>query len=288
VRLQGTNVPLVRQSGVVVRSDLDLRVVRTNASLPVVRGDVLIHDSLVVQDLGMLIPGETRPGRRPPYFRVGPGPLAAWQLDVGVRSDRGMRLLSPVLTGDLSSNVRLTGTLGDPMATGELRLNSGKLIFPFANLEVAYGSVALSPRSPDDPEVLLSASGRVLGYQVEVDVSGTALRPLVMLSSVPPLTTQEILLLLASGQFPRGQREFSATDKLGRLGLFLGRDLLTRLGFTGASAERVIIRSGSSISAEGRPTYELEYRLTDDFSAVGEYDRFGGINGGFKWRLYSR
>jgi translocation and assembly module TamB len=288
VRVRGTNVPVVRRAGVLLRADLDLQVAATNALLGEITGLVWVRDSLVVQDLGMLVPGESRPEVRPPYFRVESGPLAAWRLNVGLRSERGVRLVSPVLRGEVSSNVRLGGTLGDPVVVGEVRLNSGKLIFPFGALDVAFGSAALTPETAADPELLLNATGRVYGYQIQVDVTGTPRQPLIMFSSVPPLTTQEILLLLASGQSPRGGHEFSTGDRVGRLGVFVGRDILRQLGVGDVGEERVMIRSGTSISQEGRPTYEVEYRLTERVSAVGEYDRFGGINGSIKWRVYSK
>ena len=41
-------------------------------------------------------------------------------------------------------------------------------------------------------------------------------------------------------------------------------------------------------SDEGRPTYDVEYKLDNRWSVTGEYDRFGDFNAGFKWRVYSK
>jgi len=54
------------------------------------------------------------------------------------------------------------------------------------------------------------------------------------------------------------------------------------------SQERLTIKSGEEISDQGRPTYHVEYKLTEHWSLVGEYDRFGDFNAGFKWRILSR
>jgi hypothetical protein len=32
----------------------------------------------------------------------------------------------------------------------------------------------------------------------------------------------------------------------------------------------------------------VEYKLTDRWSLVGEYDRFNALNAGVKWKIYSR
>ena len=72
------------------------------------------------------------------------------------------------------------------------------------------------------------------------------------------------------------------------MALFLGRDLLSKLGLGDQSQERLTIRSAEEISEQGKPTYHVEYKMTDTWSIVGEYDRFGDFNAGFKWRLYSK
>jgi translocation and assembly module TamB len=70
--------------------------------------------------------------------------------------------------------------------------------------------------------------------------------------------------------------------------MFFGRDLLAKLGLSDQSQERLTVRSGEEISDQGRPTYHVEYKLSDRWSLVGEYDRFGDFNAGFKWRILSR
>ena len=42
------------------------------------------------------------------------------------------------------------------------------------------------------------------------------------------------------------------------------------------------------IAPEGKQTYSVEYKLTDDWSLVGEYDRFGAVNAGVQWKIFSR
>ena len=70
--------------------------------------------------------------------------------------------------------------------------------------------------------------------------------------------------------------------------MFLSRDLLSKLGFEGATDQWLTIHSGEQIAETGKPTYSIEFKLTDTVSLVGEYDRFGDYNAGVKWRIYSK
>jgi hypothetical protein len=70
--------------------------------------------------------------------------------------------------------------------------------------------------------------------------------------------------------------------------MFLGRDFLGRILGIDGGAERLTIRSGEYMTDKGEQTYYLEYRLTDDWSVVGEYDRFNALNAGLKWRIFSK
>jgi translocation and assembly module TamB len=80
----------------------------------------------------------------------------------------------------------------------------------------------------------------------------------------------------------------STQSRAGTMAVFLGRDLLSRLGFTDAGESRLDIHSGQDVTEEGKPTYNVEYRLNKKWSLVGEYDRFNAFNAGVKWKIYSK
>jgi translocation and assembly module TamB len=71
------------------------------------------------------------------------------------------------------------------------------------------------------------------------------------------------------------------------LGAYLGQSLISSVGGDSSQAERMSISSGERISQQGRETYEIEYRLNDRFSLVGEYDEFDAYNAGVKYRLFA-
>jgi translocation and assembly module TamB len=71
----------------------------------------------------------------------------------------------------------------------------------------------------------------------------------VTLSSTPPLTSEQILLMLTAGELPQTDSCVLERARAGRLATFAGKDLISR--FVGNEAEeRLIIRTGESISQE--------------------------------------
>ena len=100
----------------------------------------------------------------------------------------------------------------------------------------------------------------------------------------PSLEAAQLLLMVTSGQSPEtDQAAASGTQRLARLGTFLGQGLI--LG-SGTDASRLELSSGSRVSRQGRETYEFTYRLNDRWALVGEYDEYDEYNAGVKWRAY--
>jgi translocation and assembly module TamB len=289
VRLVGTNVPLARKPDVVLRADLDLSVTNGAAAPAQVGGTVRLRDSFYLSDLRDLTSGGvTTPARRPPFFSIDLMPWAEWQLNVQVHGERFLQVRSPLFRGIISTTLKLEGTLKDPIALGEARINSGAVTFPFGSLDVQQGFVSLTSDDPYRPRLLVNASAERLGYDIKMEATGPAEDPVVQFSSSPPLSSEEILLMLTTGQRPRELAALSTQQRAQGLALFVGKNILTDLGFGGAGEQRLSIRSGEHLTETGRSTYEVEYRFTDDWSLLGEYDRFGQYNLGLKWRVYSR
>jgi translocation and assembly module TamB len=287
--LRGTNVPLVREAGVLVRSDLNLRLVQKLGQPTLVSGEAILRNGLFLQDLKSLVPtGPSRQSRRPPYFNVEEPPFADWQLDVRINGDRSLRVRTPLFRGDISTALQLSGTMKEPVALGEVSIFAGRMQFPFGTLQVDRGYVSLTSENPYRPNLFVTASGYTYGYAIKMEVTGPADEPRMTFTSAPPLTSEQIVLMLTAGELPR--EEFVLTDqqRVARLGMFLGRDFLGRILGIDGGAERLTIRSGEYMTDKGEQTYYLEYRLTDDWSVVGEYDRFNALNAGLKWRIFSK
>ncbi len=289
VNLHGTNVPIARSAELLLRGDFDVSLRGGSNLPPLLSGAVTLRDGLYVQHASALVwSAPTRPEWLPPYFSVTNEPFADWKLELAVRGNRFLRIRTPVFSGVASANFQLKGSLLAPVLTGDARVNSGRLIFPFGSLAIDQGLASFSGNDLKGPDLQINASGRNYRYDLRLEVKGRADGANVIFSSTPPLASEQILLMLTAGEVPKLDYAFSSEARAGRLATFLGKDLLSRYSGSDPAKERLIIQTGESISEAGRLTYSVEYRLTDRWSIIGEYDEFNAFNTDLKWKVFTR
>ena len=148
--------------------------------------------------------------------------------------------------------------------------------------------VTLTSEDPYRPRLNVSAAAKQFGYDIRMNVRGPVDAPVLQFSSTPPLSSEQILLMVTAGDLPRGEFSLTAQQRAQGLAVFLARDALAKFGLGDQAEQRLTIRSGEEISQQGTPTYNLEYKLTPRWSVTGEYDRFGDFNAGGKWRVFSK
>lgn len=285
--LKGSNLPLVRNTGLLLRSDLDLRAKTDAAGLTRLTGRITLRDSLVLANFNTLLPSGPRGvTRQPPYFAVEAEPFRDWALDVEVRGPRAIRLRTTLFNGTATARFRLGGTLGEPRAVGDLTVDEGQVLFPFATFKVQQGIVRLSEADPFHARINLVAASQRRDYQLRLEVTGQLPSPVVTLSSSPALEAEEVLLFVMTGQPPTGEATASGAQRFALLGAYLGRGIFQDLGIGGE--DRLEISAGQQVSEQGRETYEFEYKLRDRWSLVGEYDQYDQYNAGVKWRIYTQ
>jgi translocation and assembly module TamB len=288
VTLHGTNVPLARSPELLLRGDLDITLQGGSDGAPLLSGTVTLRDGLYVQHASALVwSAPRRPEWRPPYFRMTNEIFADWRLQMIVHGDRFLRIRTPVFSGIASADFQLKGSLPSPILTGDARISSGHLMFPFGSLNIDQGFASFSGNDPNGPNLQLNATGRNYRYDLRLEVKGPADGANVILSATPPLTSEQILLMLTAGEIPRSDFAFSSSARAGRLGTFLGKDLLSLYMGSDPGEERLIIRSGENISQQGQLSYSVEYRLNNRWSIVGEYDEFNAFNTDLKWILFT-
>jgi translocation and assembly module TamB len=289
--LKGDNLPFVRQAGLLVRGDLDLRIRTGDDDVTRITGRTRLRDSLFLMDVRALLPSggaRNAPGRRPPYFAVEVAPFNAWALDVTLAGDRFLRLRTPVFNGVASANFRLSGTLGDPRVTGEAVVNQGQVLLPFATFAVRQGRVRITEQDPFEPRIALTGTSRRYGYDLRMEISGTTERPQLTFTSTPALESEQVLLMVMAGETPQNETSYTGRERAARLGTYLGRSLLGELGADPTASDRLSISVGERISRQGRETYDVEYELDPRWSLVGQYDEFDEYNVGVKWRVFSQ
>ncbi len=290
LNVAGRSVPLTRKPDLILRANIELNALNTPTNAqPVVSGLVDFNDSFFLGDLKMLLPGKvTKPRERPPYFSVEAEPFANWKVNVRLVGQDFLKVRTPLFRGSLSANWRIRGTLREPIALGEAKIESGQIQFPFSNLRMQQGFITMTSEDPFRPHIFATAASRTFGYDIQMTANGPADKPIIEFSSTPPLTSEQIVLMMTAGELPKRETTFSTEQRAGRLALFLGKSLLSKFTSDEGGAERLTITSGENVTEQGKQTYAIEYKITDDVSLVAEYDRFGALNAGVKWRVYSK
>ena len=287
--LKAENVPLARQTGLLLRGDLDLQLRSPAGGAPRISGTVSLRDSLFLSDLRSLLAGGPRgSGRPPPYFAVETPGLRDWLLSVAIRGDRFLRLRTALFNGVASANFQLGGTLGAPWATGEATVAEGRLTLPFATFRVQRGRAFLSSANPFEPQVELTGTSRSHGFDLRLEATGPASDPALQFSSAPPLSSEQILVLVMAGEFPQPETGTSVRPGYASLGTFLGQSLLNNVSGDGIDPDKLTLLAGGDVSRQGRETYTVEYELSKRLSLLGEYDEFDHFNAGLRWRLFSK
>ena len=285
--LRGDNLPFVRQTGLIVRGDLDLKLRTPKAGPAAISGTVRLRDSLFLSDVRALLPGGAKGGmQQPPYFAVETPPYNAWTLGVDISGGRFLRLRTPVFNGVASTHFRLGGTLGEPRAIGEVVIDEGHVLMPFASFLVKQGTIRITEENPHELALFLRGTGRSNGYDLIMEITGAAEAPRIVFTSSPALDSDQLLLMVMTGAAPSNDVTYSRNQRFARLGAFLGQSLLGSFGGDATSADHLSITSGEKVSRQGRETYDVEYKLSDRWTWVGEYDEFDDYNIGLKWRLY--
>ncbi|MCC5788114.1 MAG: translocation/assembly module TamB domain-containing protein [Opitutales bacterium] len=289
--LRGEKLPIVRQPGMILRTDLNLAL--NGSTRPgdntVISGDVNLRDSFFLQEVRFQAPGSvTSPAMRPPFFSVDIDPVGDWVLDLNITGREFITVRSAVFNGVVNAGLRLQNTLREPQAIGQVDVARGTIRFPFASLRVQEAIVRLTEENPFVPELYAQAQGRVFGYDITLDLTGTSVEPIIEFSSTPPLSSEEILLMITAGEVPEREIVFTGRQRAGRLAMFLGQNILYEITGQDDAGDRLSIESGNNISRQGRETFIIEYLLTDRLSAVGEYDEYDAVNAGIKWKLFSR
>lgn len=285
--LKGQNLPFVRQMGLLLRGDLDLKLQTPGTAAPQLSGTVRLRDSLFLSDVRSFLPrGGGGATRRPPYFEVTTPPVNAWALAVEVSGEKFMRLRTPVFNGVTSARFKLSGTLGEPRAIGEIEIDEGTVRMPFARFDVQQGSVRLTEADPYEPTLYLRGTGRQYGYNLNVEIDGKASAPNVVFTSSPALDSEQVLLMVMTGSAPTNEIAVTGTQRVTRLGTFVGQNLLNSFTSDNADADRLSITAGEKISRQGKETYDIEYKLSDRWTVRGEYNEFDEYNAALKWRVF--
>jgi translocation and assembly module TamB len=286
--IKGTNVPFVRQAGLLLRGDIDLRFSHLPNGRPRIAGEAHLVNGLFLSDVRNALPsGGKSAESKPPYFSVDAAPFNAWLVDVRIYGERFLRMRTPVFNGVASLDFALKGTLGTPRAIGQVVVNEGQILLPFAAFSLQEGTARLTEENPSEPAISVVGTARKYGYDLRLEITGTPATPNVVFSSSPPLDSEQVLLMVMAGETPRNEVNYTTQQRMTTIGRFLSASLLSRVSGDPSRPDRITVSTGERISRQGRETYHVEYQLNDRWSLIGEYDEFDAYNIEAKWLALS-
>src|SRR5690606_26046163 len=166
---------------------------------------------------------------------------------------------------------------------------------PATRLRVESGLIRFDERQALRPELELKAETRMLGYDVDVSVTGPVDDMTITLSSSPPLPSDDLFVLLVTGQLPETAGAEARQAAPFTVAKYIGLDLIRQI-FGGESLEdeesiidRFEIEMGRDVSSTGRETLEVRFRLVEDvlfdedtLYLVGERDKYDDYNAGLR------
>ena len=271
-KISASNVPAVRTADMILRTDADLTFgLAPGDETPLLQGQLRLRNSTYLISFDPFAPNiQSGPGTRPPYFSVDEEPFADWRCDLTIEGQDFLRVRSSIFSTELSANLRLTRTLGNPLLLGSVRASSGRVRFPGMGMRIESAEAFITPDRPNLLQIEADAVGQNRLYVVTMNVSGSTDNPQIQFSSTPSLSNAQIIRLLATGSLEGGGA--------GAIGLYLGQALLGPGTGEETLADRLTVEIGQEVTENGRSTVEVTYRLNDRWSIEGEYDRYDTYN----------
>jgi translocation and assembly module TamB len=119
------------------------------------------------------------------------------RLDLRMRAPGTLRIDNNLATLQARADLALSGTSEAPVVTGRAEIERGRLYFQGRSYVIQRGALDFVNPQRLDPLFDIEAFTRIRSYQVTLRVSGTLERVTPTLTSDPPLSSLQILALLA-------------------------------------------------------------------------------------------
>lgn len=299
--IRGENMLFVRSRDALLRGDLDVTAEGALDRLSVA-GKVHLTRGLMATrvEFDELL-REGRPATNEEgieLFSFTEPPLEGMRFDVAVTSQRDIGLESNVLSARVRPDLRLVGTGEVPELNGVVYVDEATLSLPASSLRVNRGTVRFDPANPFVPELALEGGTKMLGYEISMVTTGPFDEPEIALTSSPSLPSEDVLLLVLTGQLPeRARTQDGRADTGQAVALYFGKDLLAKwfasddpLSDEETLFDRLEFSSGRDVSRQGTPTIDASFRLRKDWIRGDdalylhvERDVWEDYNAGVRW-----
>lgn len=229
-------------------------------------------------------------------------------LDLSIVLEEPLQIRNSLVEGAVSGNIIVKGAPQNPQLRGQLVAVKGtKAIFRDKIFEVQSANVRFNSDNEINPDLYVSARSRISEYDVNMLIQGKAKDPTVRLTSIPPLSDQDIISLIALGvtsqtlekQVEAGQSA-EARDKTmtGLVATALAQTApfkqfqkttgfeiqvstsyddtkkvsVQRFTLSKKLTDKVRAAATQTAGALSSQEYTLHYNFTDSLSAIGRYE----------------
>ncbi|MFN8847859.1 MAG: translocation/assembly module TamB domain-containing protein [Bdellovibrionales bacterium] len=199
IRIKAQDISLNIPTGVKTRGDADISF--TGRKFPYLLGvNYRIKSNLVEMNFGNEQNNATK--RRNEYL---PQNLKEQiqepiELDLQLTLEKPLMIKNSLLDAQASGNLSVKGYPSNPILIGQLKsLKGSQLFFKDKPFQIQSANIQFSDPLKINPELYISAQTRVDIYDITLLIQGTASDPTIRLSSVPPLSDNDLTSLLALG-----------------------------------------------------------------------------------------
>lgn len=297
IAFTGRKILLARDAGLRLRANLDIRA-RGDNSGGSVTGAVKLVDGRVYRKLEitpLLVPSPVNgPLWVPPVLAgLAPPPFAGWAVDIGISNETPFKIVGNIASGEIIPDLRIVGTLGNPVPSGRVTLKDTRAYLPFSTMQIPQGEITFTPANPWVPMLDIHATAQALDYTVQAYAYGPLDEKHLILRSEPPLPQESIVLLLTTGFAPgayagAGFGEAAA----GQGGLLVLRTLLRQIDAKGFDVESLVNRLQISavppVDPYDRAGIRGRFEIWRGISVMSERDSYGYYNAGVTYQLRFR
>ena len=257
------------------------------------KGKFVVTDALYSQPMDLLAGSAPAADHRLQLFSIREGPLSTLRLDLEIFGDKSFRISNNIVRGHFSPAVRLRGTGAVPEPSGSIFFQDVLVKLELTSLKVDQGEVRFRSEDPFAPEVRVTAHTRMQGFDLDVALEGVLPDVEVYVQTNPPLPPRDAIVLLMTGNTPDRLQQKGTQGALMLAGTVLGKRLLAEVQGPSDPDEvsffdRFSVEMGRDITRSGEETIEAEFRVTNQWYARGERDRYDDYNFGVVWRLRFR
>jgi hypothetical protein len=205
LRIQGKELPLFESETFRLQASADLHA-RGEDTAGELTGSLDLTGSAVLKGVA-LDPGlqATTAGNLSPVPGVTAGSFDDWKINVKVAASTLIPVGGVAGSGELAPDLYLLGTLGSPLLLGSVHVTDFQIGLPSQAVLQAGGAIHFTREFPWRPVLDLAGTSRIGDHEVRAGAFGPLDEKRLFLSTDPPLTLAQLVILLDTGIAPTAE-----------------------------------------------------------------------------------